>query len=152
MSSDCALNAGCLLERMAKLHSTPLKAPLTLSMRAFDKLGVLVLMLASRLAPALTCMVPDAEMNAQERACCRVMQRQCGQKEMLAVHAAKRVRSANVNIWISQDQSTKSAIHWPSIEHVRPKFVTKSEVSNEHFNFYHIHRYSDEQSPYVSKF
>jgi hypothetical protein len=34
----------------------------------------------------MACMVPDAQMNAQERACCRTMKNQCGQMEMPASH------------------------------------------------------------------
>lgn len=53
-------------------------------MRVFRQFGVLVLLLVSCLAPAMACMVPDAQMNAQERACCRMMKNQCGQMEMSA--------------------------------------------------------------------
>jgi hypothetical protein len=53
-------------------------------MRSLRQFGVLVLLLVSCLAPAMACMVPNAEMSAQERACCRVMKNQCGQMEMPA--------------------------------------------------------------------
>jgi hypothetical protein len=55
-------------------------------MRVLRQFGVLVLMLVSCLAPALACMVPDAQMNTEERACCRVMKNQCGQMGMPASH------------------------------------------------------------------
>jgi hypothetical protein len=55
-------------------------------MRIFRQLGVLVLLLASSLAPAMACMVPDAQMSTQERACCRMMKNQCGQTDMPASH------------------------------------------------------------------
>jgi hypothetical protein len=55
-------------------------------MRVLRQLGVLVLLLVSCLAPAMACMVPDAQMNAEERACCRMMKNQCGQMEMPASH------------------------------------------------------------------
>src|SRR6202051_1640213 len=55
-------------------------------MHVLRQLGVLVLLLVSCLAPAMACMVPNAEMNAQERACCRMMKNQCGQMEMPASH------------------------------------------------------------------
>jgi hypothetical protein len=48
--------------------------------------GVLVLLLVSCLAPAMACMVPNAEMSTQERACCRMMKNQCGQMGMPASH------------------------------------------------------------------
>jgi hypothetical protein len=55
-------------------------------MRVFRQFGVLVLLLVTCLAPAMACMVPNAEMSAQERACCRMMKNQCGQMEMPASH------------------------------------------------------------------
>src|SRR5580692_3935797 len=55
-------------------------------MRIFRQLGALVLLLATCLAPAMACMVPDAQMNTPERACCRTMKNQCGQMEMPASH------------------------------------------------------------------
>jgi hypothetical protein len=47
---------------------------------------VLVLLLVSCLAPAMACMVPNAAMSTQERACCRMMKNQCGQVGMPASH------------------------------------------------------------------
>jgi hypothetical protein len=55
-------------------------------MNRFCKFGVLALLLVSYLAPAMACMVPDAQMSAEERACCRAMSNQCGQMEMSASH------------------------------------------------------------------
>jgi hypothetical protein len=55
-------------------------------MKSLRQIGVLVLLLASCLAPAMACMVPDAAMSAQERACCRMMKNQCGQMGMPASH------------------------------------------------------------------
>jgi hypothetical protein len=55
-------------------------------MRIFRQFGVLVLLLVSCLAPAMACMVPSAEMNSEERACCRTMRNQCGQMGMPASH------------------------------------------------------------------
>jgi hypothetical protein len=53
-----------------------------LVMRLFRQFGVLVLLLVSCVAPAMACMVPNAEMSLQERACCRMMKNQCGQMAM----------------------------------------------------------------------
>jgi len=55
-------------------------------MRVLRQFGVLVLLLVSCLAPAMACMVPNAQMSNQERACCRMMKNQCGQMEMPASH------------------------------------------------------------------
>jgi hypothetical protein len=54
--------------------------------KVIRQLGVLVLLLVSCLAPAMACMVPDAQMSTEERACCRMMRDQCGQMEMPASH------------------------------------------------------------------
>jgi len=51
-------------------------------MRVLRQFGVLILLTVSCLAPAMACMVPNSEMNAQERDCCRMMKNQCGQMEM----------------------------------------------------------------------
>lgn len=48
-------------------------------MHSLRKFGVLVLLLVSCLAPAMACLAPDAQMNTEERACCRMMKNQCGQ-------------------------------------------------------------------------
>ena len=55
-------------------------------MKTVRQFGVLVLLLASCLTPAMACMIPGAQMSTEERACCRMMQNQCGQMEMPASH------------------------------------------------------------------
>jgi hypothetical protein len=55
-----------------------------LEMRSFRQIGVLILLLVSSLAPAMACMVPEVQMSAQERACCRMMKNHCGQMGMAA--------------------------------------------------------------------
>ena len=55
-------------------------------MRVLRQLGVLLLLFMSCLAPAMACMIPDAQMTTQERDCCRIMKDQCGQLEMPASH------------------------------------------------------------------
>ncbi len=56
-------------------------------MKVFRQFGVLVLLLASWLTPAMACMVPYAPMTPEERACCRMMKYQCGEMEMPASHS-----------------------------------------------------------------
>ena len=51
-------------------------------MRALRQLGVMVLLLATSLTPAMACMTPAARMTPEERACCRMMNYQCGQMQM----------------------------------------------------------------------
>lgn len=49
--------------------------------------GIVILLLVSYLTPAMACVVSDAQMNAQERACCQTMSEQCGQTDMAAGHS-----------------------------------------------------------------
>lgn len=65
-------------------------------MRALRQFGVLVLLLASSLTPAVACMIPGAQMSTEERACCRTMQNQCGQMEMPASHGCCNKTPPNV--------------------------------------------------------
>ncbi len=52
------------------------------SMKAARQFGIVILLLASYLTPAMACMVSDVPMNAAERACCRVMKNRCEQMGM----------------------------------------------------------------------
>ena len=56
-------------------------------MRPLRQLGIVILLLASYLMPAMACMVSDAQMNAEERACCRAMKYQCEQMGMQGSHS-----------------------------------------------------------------
>ena len=55
-------------------------------MKAFRQFGIVILLLVSYLTPAMACMVSDVQMNAEERACCRIMHGQCEQMGMPASH------------------------------------------------------------------
>ena len=66
-------------------------------MHSLRQFGVLVLLLVSCLAPAMACMVPDVQMNAEERACCRAMKNQCGQMDMSASHGCCQKTPASVH-------------------------------------------------------
>jgi hypothetical protein len=70
-----------------------------LSMKAYRQLGTVILLLVSYLTPAMACMVSNAQMNADERACCRAMKNQCEQMGMSASHGCcqKTPRSAQDN-------------------------------------------------------
>src|SRR5260370_35467615 len=65
-------------------------------MRALRQFGVLVLLLASWLTPAMAWMIPGAQMSTEERACCRMMQNQCGQMGMPASHGCCQKTPPNV--------------------------------------------------------
>ena len=50
------------------------------------QIGAVLLLVVSSLTPAMACMLPGAQMTAQERACCRMMHEQCEQMGMPASH------------------------------------------------------------------
>jgi hypothetical protein len=66
-------------------------------MRYLRQFGVLFLLLITFAAPVMACMVPDAEMSTQERACCIQMKAQCGQMEMPASHGCCHKTSPGVH-------------------------------------------------------
>ena len=51
-------------------------------MKIFRHFGVFLLLLLSCAAPLMACVIPEAEMTAQERTCCRMMHNQCDQMRM----------------------------------------------------------------------
>lgn len=54
--------------------------------RFLRQLGVLVLLGATFVSPAMACMTPAGPMTAEERTCCRMMHNQCEQTGMSASH------------------------------------------------------------------
>jgi|ERR1035441_4205253 hypothetical protein len=55
-------------------------------MNPLRHLGTILLLLLSCAAPIMACFAPDAQMTAEERACCRMMQNHCDQLAMPASH------------------------------------------------------------------
>ena len=89
-------------------------------MKCLRHLGLLGLLLMISFAPAMACMVPDAQMTTQERACCRIMEGKCGQMDMPASHGCCKKVAGN-----SSDASLKtntSTIH--PIVHVVYKLLS----------------------------
>ena len=54
--------------------------------KSLRQFGALLLLLATFVAPAMACMSADAQMSADDRACCRMMKSDCGQMEMPTSH------------------------------------------------------------------
>jgi hypothetical protein len=54
--------------------------------KSLRQFGAILLLLVSCVAPTMACMVPDAQMTTEERACCRMMKNQCRQMGMPASH------------------------------------------------------------------
>ena len=85
---------------------------LILRMRIFRQFGVLLVLMVSCLAPAMACMVPDAQMNTEERACCRTMKDQCGQMEMPASHGCCQKTPASIH---DNALDTKAVVFHPVV-------------------------------------
>src|SRR5713101_3705350 len=66
-------------------------------MSILRQFGVLVLLLVSCLAPTMACMVPNAQMSTQERACCRMMKNQCKQIKMPTSHGCYQKTPPNIH-------------------------------------------------------
>jgi hypothetical protein len=81
-------------------------------MRILRQFGVLILLLVTCLAPAMACMVPNAQMSVQERACCRTMRSQCGQAAMPASHGCCQKSPASLH---DNALETKTAAFHPIV-------------------------------------
>ncbi len=66
-------------------------------MQRLRKLGLLGLLLMISFAPVMACMVPDAQMTTQERACCRMMKGECGPMDMPASHGCCKKVAGNAS-------------------------------------------------------
>src|SRR4051794_37462861 len=51
------------------------------------QLGIVFALLLSLLAPTMACALPNAQMTAQEHACCKKMKGNCGTMRMPATHS-----------------------------------------------------------------
>jgi hypothetical protein len=109
-------------------------------LRILRQFGVLVLLLVTCLAPAMACMVQDAQMNAQERACCRMMRNQCDQMDMSASHncCQKAPRSAQDNALDTKAVTYRpivvavvwlSAVEWLNLDPVVTGLVEHADYS-----------------------
>ena len=114
-------------------------------MRALRQFGVLVLLLASSLTPAMACMIPGAQMTTEERACCRMMQNQCGQMEMPASHGC--CQKTPPSVYDNALDTKAVALHPVAIAVI---WLTSSELVNPASSvtgWVEHHDYSPPQSP-----
>lgn len=81
-------------------------------MRILRQFAVLALVLLTCVAPTMACMAPDAQLNAQERACCRRMGNQCNQMEMPASVGCCQKTSPNL---YNNSPSTRTAVFPPVV-------------------------------------
>lgn len=128
---------------------TPRDAPLArviverysqISVTRLRQIGVLALLLVSCLAPAMACMVPGAQMSAQERACCRLMGDQCGQVEMPSSHGcchktAPGLQGSAVDTKVvTLHPAVDSVIQWIDFELLDPAFAVNGRVEHADFS------------------
>jgi hypothetical protein len=94
-------------------------------MRVLRQLGALVLLLVTTVAPAMACVVPDAQMTAAERACCRMMKDQCGQMAMPASHGC--CQKTPQSVYINAPAAKTLTVHQVT---AAPFWLTASELLN----------------------
>ena len=66
-------------------------------MESVRQFGAMLLLVLSFAVPAMACMAPDAQMTVEERACCRMMNNDCGQMQMPASHDCCRKTSGTLH-------------------------------------------------------
>lgn len=109
-------------------------------MHILRQVGVLVLLLVTCLAPAMACMVPDAQMSAQERACCRTMSSQCGQTEMPTSHGCCQKTPASIydkaldTKTVALDPVVAAAVYLAVFEFLTPTSITTEWVERPNFS------------------
>ncbi len=59
---------------------------IVINVKWLRQFGAMTLLLISSVVPVMACVRADAQMSAQERACCRMMKNQCGEMQMPASH------------------------------------------------------------------
>src|ERR1700678_2828500 len=96
---------------------------LGLAMHVLRQLGIVVSLLVSCQAPAMACMIPDAQMSAQERTCCRMMGNQCGQTEMPASHGC--CHKTPQTVYFYAPASKTASVHPVTVAPIR---LTASEL------------------------
>jgi len=98
-------------------------------MRHLRQLGIVVLLLASYLSPAMACMVADVPMNAEERACCQAMRTHCEQMGMPASHGCcQKVPKSTLDSALIRKATTSQPVAITSTwlaaaEKFRPSFI-----------------------------
>src|SRR6185437_491089 len=75
------------------------------------QLGVLVILLGLCLAPTMACVVLNAQMTADESACCRMMHGQCQQMEMPASYGCCQKTQPSVFAAVLYREAGTSASH-----------------------------------------
>src|SRR5579859_6872310 len=71
------------MHQVMRRESSGVDLPVVTYLRKF---GVLAMVFTALLTPTMACMVPDAPMTSEERACCQMMKNHCGEKGMPASH------------------------------------------------------------------
>ena len=113
--------------------------------RPFRQLGIVIVLLVSYLTPAMACMVSDVQMNAEERACCRMMQNHCEQMGMQSSHGCcqKAPQSSHDNALVTKGTTyhpvVVEAIWLATSDWFQPVLCTTDRI--EHLG------YSPPQSP-----
>jgi hypothetical protein len=96
-----------------------------IAVNRFRQLGALVLLLVWSLVPAMACTLPDAQMTPAERACCRMMNDQCGQMGMAASHGC--CQKTPESVYIDAPATKIATVHPVAVIAI---WLTASELLN----------------------
>ena len=79
-------------------------------MHYLRRLAVVLALVLSFIAPGMTCALPNAQMTAQEHACCRKMKGDCGRMRMPTSHSCCEQNIQANNLDALQPQSSSVPI------------------------------------------
>jgi len=86
-------------------------------------------------SPVMACLVPDAEMSAAERECCKHMAQECGSMNMPSSHSCceTEVRQAAPMLHVEKAQAAPQVtaaiiVTSPAVAEIRPFHLTSSET------------------------
>lgn len=113
-------------------------------MRQVRQAGVLALLLLLAFAPAMACMLPAAQMTAQERACCRMMHNQCEQMDMSASHGCCQKTPGSIYAVPATKAETLHSVAIPFNSLITSELLNPFSVSA---SWVEHHDYSPPQSP-----
>src|SRR6476619_7037984 len=98
------------------------------------QLGIVFALLLSLLAPTMACALPNAQMTAQEHACCKKMKGNCGSMRMPTTHSCcqQSVRANHLDAIQPESVSVPVAplvAVLPSVTLFHPTFLDEERLS-----------------------
>ena len=101
-------------------------------MKTFRQLACALLLFVLFGIPAMSCLIPDAEMTEAERACCKHMAQQCGSMNMPSSHSCcqKEVSRPNSMLGATFAQLVAPALSGAVVAELPQSLVVGTEFSS----------------------